>query len=124
LFYYFCLEDQVPEHHLLKRLDRCVDFSFVLTVGVHSDSHALLDQLPDQLPALDTEAGREFPTLARRQRLHLLQHFIRAHVPDHTMGCPVSASSAFAIQVLVAGGQGQAVLSNDGGDPDVVPQMQ
>jgi transposase len=29
LFYYFRLEDQIPEHHLLKRLDRCVDFSFV-----------------------------------------------------------------------------------------------
>jgi transposase len=29
LFYYFCLEDQIPEHHLLKRLDRHVDFSFV-----------------------------------------------------------------------------------------------
>ena len=29
LFYYFRLEDQIPEHHLLKRLDRHVDFSFV-----------------------------------------------------------------------------------------------
>lgn len=29
LFYYFRLEDQIPEHHLLKRLDRSVDFSFV-----------------------------------------------------------------------------------------------
>ena len=29
LFYYFRLEDQIPEHHLLKRLDRYVDFSFV-----------------------------------------------------------------------------------------------
>ena len=29
LFYYFRLEDQIPEHHLLKRLDCCVDFSFV-----------------------------------------------------------------------------------------------
>ena len=29
LFYYFRLEDQIPEHHLLKRLDRCVDFSFI-----------------------------------------------------------------------------------------------
>lgn len=29
LFYYFRLEDQVPEHHLLRRLDRYVDFSFV-----------------------------------------------------------------------------------------------
>jgi transposase len=29
LFYYFRLEDQIPDHHLLKRLDRCVDFSFV-----------------------------------------------------------------------------------------------
>jgi transposase len=30
LFYYFRLEDQIPEHHLLRRIDRCVDFSFVL----------------------------------------------------------------------------------------------
>lgn len=29
LFYYFRLEDQIPKHHLLKRLDRYVDFSFV-----------------------------------------------------------------------------------------------
>lgn len=29
LFYYFRLEDQIPEHHLLKRLDRYVDFSYV-----------------------------------------------------------------------------------------------
>lgn len=29
LFYYFRLEDQIPEHHLLKRIDRYVDFSFV-----------------------------------------------------------------------------------------------
>ena len=29
LFYYFRLEDQIPEDHLLKRLDRCVDFRFV-----------------------------------------------------------------------------------------------
>jgi len=26
LFYYFRLEDQIPDDHLLKRLDRCVDF--------------------------------------------------------------------------------------------------
>src|SRR6202048_4863107 len=29
LFYYFRLEDQIPYDHLLKRLDRCVDFRFV-----------------------------------------------------------------------------------------------
>jgi len=29
LFYYFRLEDQIPDDHLLKRLDRCVDFRFV-----------------------------------------------------------------------------------------------
>jgi len=29
MFYYFRLEDQIPEHHLLKRVDRHVDFSFV-----------------------------------------------------------------------------------------------
>lgn len=29
LFYYFRLEDQIPEDHLLKRLDRCIDFGFV-----------------------------------------------------------------------------------------------
>ena len=29
LFYYFRLEDQIPKDHLLKRLDRYVDFSFV-----------------------------------------------------------------------------------------------
>src|SRR3984893_3285174 len=29
LLYYFRLEDQIPDDHLLKRLDRCVDFRFV-----------------------------------------------------------------------------------------------
>jgi hypothetical protein len=29
LFYYFRLEDQVPEHHLLRLIDRYVNFSFV-----------------------------------------------------------------------------------------------
>ncbi len=29
LFYYFRLEDQIPETHLLRLIDRYVDFSFV-----------------------------------------------------------------------------------------------
>ena len=29
LFYYFRLEDQIPEDHLLRRLDRFIDFGFV-----------------------------------------------------------------------------------------------
>jgi transposase len=29
LFYYFRLEDQIPETHLLRLIDRHVDFSFV-----------------------------------------------------------------------------------------------
>lgn len=29
LFYYFRLEEQIPENHLLRLLDRYVDFSFV-----------------------------------------------------------------------------------------------
>src|SRR5260370_14352114 len=29
LFYYFRLEDQIPETHLLRQIDRYVDFSFV-----------------------------------------------------------------------------------------------
>lgn len=29
LFYYFRLEDQVPETHLLRLIDRYIDFSFV-----------------------------------------------------------------------------------------------
>jgi transposase len=29
LFYYFRLEDQIPNGHLLKRLDRFIDFGFV-----------------------------------------------------------------------------------------------
>lgn len=29
LFYYFRLEDQIPNDHLLKRLDRFIDFAFV-----------------------------------------------------------------------------------------------
>jgi transposase len=29
MFYYFRLEDQIPEHHLLRRIDRYVDFRFL-----------------------------------------------------------------------------------------------
>jgi len=29
LFYYFRLQDQVPEGHLLRLIDRYIDFSFV-----------------------------------------------------------------------------------------------
>ena len=29
MFYYFRLEDQIPEHHLLRRIDRYMDFRFV-----------------------------------------------------------------------------------------------
>ena len=29
LFYYFCLQDQIPEGHLLRLIDRYIDFSFV-----------------------------------------------------------------------------------------------
>ena len=29
MFYYFRLEDQIPEHHLLHRIDRYVDSRFV-----------------------------------------------------------------------------------------------
>jgi transposase len=29
LFYYFCLEEQVPENHLLRLIDKHVDFGFV-----------------------------------------------------------------------------------------------
>jgi transposase len=31
LFYYFRLEDQVPENHLLRLIDRHIDFDFVRT---------------------------------------------------------------------------------------------
>ncbi len=29
MFYYFRVEDQIPEHHLLRRIDRYIDFCFV-----------------------------------------------------------------------------------------------
>jgi len=29
LFYYFCLEDQVPENHLLRLIDQHISFEFV-----------------------------------------------------------------------------------------------
>jgi transposase len=29
LFYYFCLEDQVPENHLLRLIDKHISFEFV-----------------------------------------------------------------------------------------------
>jgi transposase len=33
LFYYFLLEDQIPESHLLRLIDRQVDLSFVRDLG-------------------------------------------------------------------------------------------
>jgi transposase len=29
LFYYFCLEDQVPENHLLRQIEKHISFAFV-----------------------------------------------------------------------------------------------
>jgi len=39
LFYYFRIEDQVPEHHLLRLLDRYIDFAFVRETLKESYSH-------------------------------------------------------------------------------------
>jgi transposase len=40
LFYYFRLEEQIPEDHLLRLLDRYIDFSFVRErlKGFHSST--------------------------------------------------------------------------------------
>ena len=37
LFYYFHLEEQIPEDHLRRMLDRYIDFSFVRERLVSSD---------------------------------------------------------------------------------------
>jgi transposase len=39
LFYYFRMEDHVPEHHLLRLVDRYIDFAFVRKTLEASYSH-------------------------------------------------------------------------------------
>jgi hypothetical protein len=53
LFYYFRLEDQVPEGHLLRMIDTHIDFSFVREQL--KDSHGAEHQTPG--PVLE-HAGR------------------------------------------------------------------
>jgi len=37
LFYYFRLEDQIPENHLLRLIDRHINFDFVPPEGARFD---------------------------------------------------------------------------------------
>ena len=39
LFYYFRLEDQIPDDHLLKRLDRFIDFGRAGTFARYIQCH-------------------------------------------------------------------------------------
>ena len=48
LFYYFRLEDQVPENHLLRLIDKLISFEFVRK-QLTAVGHSARKQDPDQL---------------------------------------------------------------------------
>jgi transposase len=94
LFYYFRLEDQIPEHHLLKRLDRCVDFSFVREPlrGAHSPlgRPSIDPEIPLRLLLVGYLYGiTSEPRLMEEVRMHLAYRwFMRLGfeqaIPDHS----------------------------------------
>jgi len=94
LFYYFRLEDQIPEHHLLRRLDCHVDFSFVRERL--KDAYSLLGR-----PSIDPEillrlllVGYLYGITSERRlveevRMHLAYRWftrlgLEQEVPDHS----------------------------------------
>ena len=48
LFYYFRLEDQVPENHLLRLIDKHVSFAFVRETLKQSSVSSLMALLPSR----------------------------------------------------------------------------
>jgi hypothetical protein len=70
LFYYFRLEDQVPENHLLRRIDKHVSFAFVGEQMKDSYSETLVFQYPRDLSPIPggTDAARQLRVLDRKPR--------------------------------------------------------
>ena len=94
LFYYFRLGDQIPEHHLLRRIDCHVDFSFVRERL--KDAYSLLGR-----PSIDPEillrmrlVGYLYGITSERRlveevRMHLAYRWftrlgLEQEVPDHS----------------------------------------
>jgi len=57
LFYYFRLEDQVPENHLLRLIDKHIDFGFV---------HQRVEDSDTVRPSIAHSA--DWPSVRHRQR--------------------------------------------------------
>jgi hypothetical protein len=57
LFYYFRLEDQVPENHLLRLIDRHVSFEFIRAKLKDSYSDAGRPSIPKQIARQDRGRG-------------------------------------------------------------------
>jgi len=74
LFYYFQLDDHIPENHLLRLIDRYVDFSFVR----------------ERLKESYSQVGR--PSIDPQVLLRLLLSVISMGSPANAQG-PVSTSS-------------------------------
>jgi hypothetical protein len=78
LFYCFRLEDQIPEHHLLRRIDRYVDFSFVRKKlrGAYSRlGHPSIDpEILLRLLLVGSQTRHEWP----RQRCSLSIEWLRS----------------------------------------------
>ena len=74
LFYYFQLDDHIPENHLLRLIDRYVDFSFVR----------------ERLKESYSQVGR--PSIDPQVLLRLLLSVISMGSPANTQG-PISTSS-------------------------------
>lgn len=94
LFYYFCLEDQIPEHHLLKRLDRHVDFSFVRERLRHAYSSMGRPSIDPEILLRILLVGYLYGITSERRlveeiRMHLAYRWftrlgLEQEVPDHS----------------------------------------
>ncbi len=72
LFYYFRLEDQVPETHLLRLIEKHVSFAFVREQLKGSSSETGRPSIDPTSPFLDRETEQEgFLIIFRRLSLHV-----------------------------------------------------
>src|ERR1700739_1984961 len=95
LFYYFRLEDQIPEDHLLKRLDRCIDFGFVRERL--RDTYSAIGR-----PSIDPEVllrllliGYLYGITSERRLLEEVRMHLacRCALPSRSVGCETNAGT-------------------------------
>ena len=79
LFYDFCLDDHVPDDHLLRRIDRFLDFGALRTSLRPYYSHL-------GRPSVDPEIGREYDEFEIREQVEIPEFNLRKNplpVGDH-----------------------------------------